>query len=128
MMSCFLPVALTALTKSSLSQALMLPGRAMFGTSGKSSFSSGMSGPKWSHGNKDLCNRCSFPQKLFSGLTCILFIRPPPLPKRVFNIQLIGNAGDDEIDHVLYRLWLGVESRHGGEDHCTSFGTGGEVA
>ncbi len=29
MMSCFLPVALTALTKSSLSQALMLPGRAM---------------------------------------------------------------------------------------------------
>ncbi|MCY1250910.1 hypothetical protein D9M72_646050 [compost metagenome] len=29
MISCFLPVAFTALTKSSLSQALMLPGRAM---------------------------------------------------------------------------------------------------
>ncbi|KAG1529541.1 hypothetical protein G6F50_017929 [Rhizopus delemar] len=29
MSSCFLPVALTALTKSSLSQALMLPGRAI---------------------------------------------------------------------------------------------------
>ncbi|MNR37143.1 hypothetical protein D3C85_1551360 [compost metagenome] len=29
MINCFLPVALTALTKSSLSQALMLPGRAM---------------------------------------------------------------------------------------------------
>lgn len=29
MISCFLPVALTAARKSSLSQALMLPGRAM---------------------------------------------------------------------------------------------------
>ena len=45
MISCLRPVALTALTKSSLSQALMLPGRAMYGASGNSSFSSGTSGP-----------------------------------------------------------------------------------
>lgn len=45
MISCFLPVALTALTKSSLSQALMLPGRAMYGACGNISLSSGTSGP-----------------------------------------------------------------------------------
>ncbi len=45
MINCFLPVALTALTKSSLSQALMLPGRAMYGASGNVSFSSWTSGP-----------------------------------------------------------------------------------
>jgi hypothetical protein len=45
MSNCFLPGAFTAFTKSSLSQALTLPGRSMYGASGKSSFNSGTSGP-----------------------------------------------------------------------------------
>src|SRR5690606_39304818 len=45
MISCFLPVALTALTKASLSQALIWPGRGMKGASGNRVFSSGASGP-----------------------------------------------------------------------------------
>ncbi|MNP35054.1 hypothetical protein D3C76_1283700 [compost metagenome] len=45
MISCLRPVALIALTKSSLSQALIWPGRAMYGASGNISFSSGTSGP-----------------------------------------------------------------------------------
>lgn len=45
MMICLRPVALTALTKSSLSQALIWPGRAMYGASGNSALSSGTRGP-----------------------------------------------------------------------------------
>ena len=45
MMSCFLPVAFTALTKSSLSQALIWPGRGMNGAFGNFCLSSGTSGP-----------------------------------------------------------------------------------
>ncbi|MNP53526.1 hypothetical protein D3C76_1480090 [compost metagenome] len=45
MISCFLPVAFTALTKSSLSQALIWPGRAMNGASGNCALSSGTIGP-----------------------------------------------------------------------------------
>ncbi|MNG04123.1 hypothetical protein D3C84_872340 [compost metagenome] len=45
MISCLRPVALTALTKSSLSQALIWPGRGMYGASGNCSFNSGTIGP-----------------------------------------------------------------------------------
>src|SRR5918999_3636528 len=45
MINCLRPVFLIAATKSSLSQTLMLPGRAMYGASGNRSFSSGTSGP-----------------------------------------------------------------------------------
>ena len=43
--SCFFPVALMALTNSSLSHALICPGRAIFGALGNKSTSSCMSGP-----------------------------------------------------------------------------------
>ena len=45
MISCLRPVCLMAATKSSLSQALIWPGRAMKGASGKLAFSSGMITP-----------------------------------------------------------------------------------
>src|SRR5471032_1892665 len=45
MINCLRPVALTALTKSSLSQALIWPGRGMYGASGNSALSSGTNGP-----------------------------------------------------------------------------------
>src|SRR5471032_2189693 len=45
MINCLRPVSLTALTKSALSQALIWPGRGMYGASGNSSLSSGTIGP-----------------------------------------------------------------------------------
>src|SRR5471032_3664205 len=45
MISCLRPVAFTALTKSALSQALIWPGRGMYGASGNSALSSGTNGP-----------------------------------------------------------------------------------